>query len=205
MPLRDFEVASPSRCDYPVGLSSATPGQPPAFALPRTHWHPSWQAAALHQRQPLQALAFWLQLEGSLTRALTLRCRQRFDVDVVREAFTRPSLEESRRLGLPERQLAWIREVRLCGDGQPWVLARTVMPAATLRGSGRRLRHLGRRPLGSYLFATRQWQRSGFETGLCHASGQHQPRVARRSCFHGPQGAILVSEYFLPGLTRSAE
>ena len=60
--------------------------------------------------------------------------------------------DEARALGLRLGAWAWIREVQLLGDGQPWVFARTLIPADTLRGRGRRLTRLGTRPLGEVLF-----------------------------------------------------
>jgi len=113
-----------------------------------------------------------------------------------------PTLEEARRLGLAPRQRAWIREVRLCGDGQPWVLARTIIPLACLEGKGRRLRNLGNKPLGAYLFSRPEWLRGPLETGLCQNSDDQQPQLARRSLFHRGNDALMVGEYLLPTLYR---
>lgn len=170
------------------------------IVIPATAWFQSLVAARLNSDLPLGALHFWLQLEGSLTRALQLRCRSSFHVEISAEGFGTPTLEEARTLAIPPRQLAWVREVRLCGDGEPWVLARTVIPRATLTGRGRRLRHLGRTPLGAYLFSQSQWRRGPFEVGICRRQHPRQPEIARRSTFSGEQGALLVGEYFLPAL-----
>ncbi|MEX0604599.1 MAG: chorismate lyase [Marinobacter sp.] len=170
-------------------------------AIPPTTWYPTLAAAALIRPLPKDRARYWLTLEGSLTRALQLRCRVRFHVDVLHEGFALPTLEEARTLGIPTRQNAWIREVQLCGDDQPWVMARTVIPRHTLAGKGRRLRYLGRKPLGAYLFSRPEWQRGPFQTGLCDCdeSGD-QPMVARRSRFHSGNAALLVGEYFLPAV-----
>lgn len=168
--------------------------------IPATKWYQSLAAAGLHCAQVHGPLRGWLTVEGSLTRALQLRCRKSFHVEVIREGFARPTLEEARTLRIPPRQTAWIREVRLCGDGEPWVLARTIIPRATLKGRGRRLRHLGRKPLGAYLFSSPDWRRGAFETGVCLATSDQQPQVARRSRFHSGNRALLVGEYFLPAL-----
>lgn len=169
-----------------------------ALAIPPTDWYRSLAAAALRDNTVRGPARFWLQAEGSLTRELQLRCTHSFHVDVIREGFSRPSREEALSLNLPERQLAWIREVHLCCDGEPWVLARTIIPLATLQGTGRRLRHLGRRPLGAWLFSNPNWQRGDFETGICQPRHPAQPPVARRSRFHNGDKALLVGEYFLP-------
>lgn len=171
--------------------------------IPSTDWYPSLTAASLHSCRPDDQARFWLQVEGSLTRALQLQCAFRFHVDVLREGYARPSREEALTLGVPFRQVVWVREVRLCGDGQPWVLARTVIPRQTLAGKARRLRHLGTRPLGAFLFSQPEWQRGDFQIGLCEVrSPGREPAVARRSRFHCGEHALLVGEYFLPALLQ---
>lgn len=186
MPLRDFD-----RC---VHEGDST------IQIPSTDWYRSVPAAALRNPNIHGELSHWLTLEGSLTRALQLRCRESFHVDILREGFARPTLEEALTLGIPVRQKAWIREVCLNGDDTPWVLARTIIPLVTLSGRGRRLCNLGRRPLGAYLFSDPRWQRGPFETGLCHRINRHQPVAARRSRFFSDHHALLVGEYFLPTL-----
>ena len=171
-----------------------------AISTPATDWYRSFSAAALKNPAIHGPLSHWLTLEGSLTRALQLRCREHFHVDILQEGFARPTVEEAHTLGIPVRQNAWIREVCLNGDNTPWVLARTIIPLATLSGRGRRLRNLGRRPLGAYLFSDPQWQRGPFETGLCHRANRRQPMAARRSRFFSGHHTLLVGEYFLPTL-----
>lgn len=168
------------------------------ISIPETRWYQSFAAAGLHDPAIHGELSHWLRLQGSLTRALQLRCQRSLRVEILSEGFARPSQEESRTLGLPTRHRAWIREVCLLGDDTPWVLARTVIPMATLSGRGRRLRHLGRQPLGAYLFSNTQWHRGIFETGLCQRKTLDQPRAARRSQFFSGDSSLLVGEYFLP-------
>lgn len=170
------------------------------LTIPATHWYRSLSAAGLYNPEVHGAARYWLQVEGSLTRALQQQCRHRFHVEVCTEGFGVPSAEEARRLGLAARQRAWIREVRLCGDGQPWVLARTIIPQACLEGKGRRLRNLGNKPLGAYLFSSPDWLRGPLETGLCQTTRPQQPQLARRSLFHHGKDALMVGEYLLPTL-----
>lgn len=198
MPSKDFKKDSGKDSNPSDGES--TGAQTKRSDIPATEWFQSLAAASLRSARVHGPLRGWLTLEGSLTRALQLRCRKSFHVEVIREGFARPALEEARTLHIPPRQTAWIREVRLCGDGEPWVLARTIIPRATLKGRGRRLRHLGRKPLGAYLFSSPDWQRGAFETGVCLATSAQQPLVARRSRFHNGKRALLVGEYFLPAL-----
>lgn len=172
----------------------------PGLSIPATDWYPSLAAAGLGEPLAHSALRHWLTLEGSLTRALQLCCTRSFDVRILGESFARPTREEARALHIPPRQYAWVREVCLCGDDQPWVLARTIIPLHTLQGHNRRLRHLGRKPLGAYLFSSPEWQRGPIEVGLCHTRSPDQPRLARRSRFISGHQALLVGEYFLPAL-----
>ena len=180
-----------------------------SLIIPPTDWYRSLAAAGLRNPDVHGPARYWLQVEGSFTRALQNRCASSFHVEVQREGFATPTLEEAKRLNIPLRQLAWIREVRLCGDGEPWVLARTVIPLACLTGEGRRLLHLGSKPLGAYLFSSRGWHRGPLETGLCHYQGRvlsrtRAPEIARRSLFSNKNSALLVGEYLLPLLYRQS-
>ncbi len=166
--------------------------------IPATDWYQSFAAAGLRDPAIHGDLAYWLKLKGSLTRALQLRCQRDFRVEILSEGFTRPNREEAQTLNLTPRHYAWVREVCLWGDDTPWVLARTIIPMSTLTGRGRRLRHLGRQPLGAYLFSNSEWQRGFFETGLCQRETTDQPRAARRSQFFSGDRSLLVGEYFLP-------
>lgn len=135
---------------------------------------------------------------GSLTRLLRSLCRESFSVQVLSEATEVPTRDEALALDQDPRRRAWVREVILCGDGRPWVRARTVIPLGTLKGPGRSLKQLGNRPLGTALFGNRPWYRTRFifgfnqvEQGLC---------PARRSLFRRCGHSLLVTETFLPAL-----
>jgi chorismate--pyruvate lyase len=174
------------------------------LSIPAAHWYRSLAAAGLHNPEVHGPARYWLQVEGSFTRALQRRCRRRFHVDVRYQGFDFPTPEEARRLRQPPRRYAWIREVRLCGDGEPWVLARTVIPLGCLEGPNRVLLNLGSRPLGAYLFSDPLWHRGPLETGVCRLESPAHPRLARRSLFHNGADALLVSEYLLPTLYQSS-
>ncbi|QSP95282.1 chorismate lyase [Marinobacter salinisoli] len=193
MPSKDF--------DHPTNLSAADRPQTDLI-IPATDWYDSLAAAGLRNPDVHGPARHWLQVEGSFTRALQSQCARSFHVEVQHEGFAVPTLEEARHLNIPSRQRAWIREVRLCGDGTPWVLARTVIPLSCLAGRGRRLRHLGNRPLGAYLFSSPDWQRGPLETGLCSRIAPGQPEIARRSVFRHNDRKLLVGEYLLPVLYR---
>jgi chorismate--pyruvate lyase len=161
-----------------------------------------------------RALHGWLLDPSSLTRRMERCCPLDFRVQPLCQCWQRPLPDECRMLAMDLRQLALVREVHLlCGD-QPWVFARTVIPRGTLAGKHRRLARLGTRPLGALLFSDRRLQRGqvaiaraspgrlpfGAALGLLEA-GQEE-LWARRSLFLLDAQPLLVSELFLPAITR---
>lgn len=137
---------------------------------------------------------------GSLTRLLRGFTREGFGVEVLGEGMARPQASEALALGVSPRQRAWIREVHLCGDGRPWVRARTVIPVSALHGPARALRQLGNRPLGTALFGARPWQRKDFQCGAIPIRTGQETMLARRSRFRREACTLLVTECFLPQL-----
>ena len=89
----------------------------------------------------------WLTDHGSLTQLLKQASNGGFSVRVAWQGFGRPGPMEAVALGLKPRQQALIREVYLCGNGEPWVYARTVIPVSTLVGRHRTLKLIGTRSL----------------------------------------------------------
>lgn len=176
------------------------------------HWH---APSRLFLRDVPAGLSVWLLDAGSLTRRLRQACSGRFRVRVLDQRWTRPSRDEARVLGLRWDARAWTREVQLLCDDQPWVFARTLIPATTLRGRGRRLTALGTKPLGAVLFADPDVWRGPVEIARI-AAGQRLHRRAfaglaeppeaiwgRRSVFRIDGDPLLVSEIFLPALPLS--
>ncbi|HCB12077.1 MAG TPA: chorismate lyase [Gammaproteobacteria bacterium] len=177
---------------------------------------PHWHSHRLRSAQSLPAeLAQWLFDPGSLTRRLRQCCPDRFQVRVLWQGWSRPSRDEARTLCLRLDARTWTREVQLvCGD-QAWVFARTLIPAATLRGRGRRLTQLGSRPLGEVLFSDPGVQRSPVEIARiiagqrlhqCAFAGFAEPPETiwgRRSVFRIDGQPLLVCEIFLPDLPVS--
>lgn len=174
---------------------------------------PIWTRCPSLLRRNLPAdLADWLLNSGSLTRRLRQQCRSHFQVRILGQGWSRPIADESRVLGLRLGAWAWIREVQLLGDHQPWVFARTLIPADTLRGRGRRLTRLGSRPLGEVLFADPGVRRGPVEIARIAAGHRlHQRAFAdcpeppdllwgRRSLFWIAERPLLVCEIFLPDL-----
>ncbi|SJM93060.1 chorismate--pyruvate lyase family protein [Crenothrix polyspora] len=150
----------------------------------------------------------WVYETGSLTQ----RLRQRYGASVaVRMLFHRwatPSLSERRLLAVPEHRYALVREVMLHANGKPLLLARTIIPEATLKGAHRNLSHLGTRPLGEVIFSYPKLERLAMEVTLIPATswspsaidlaGINQSIWGRRTVYAVAGRAMLVSEFFLP-------
>lgn len=149
----------------------------------------------------------WLLDPGSLTARLMARAHGNFRVRVTRLAWGRPTLAEATELAMPRSEWALIREVVLEGGGEPWVVARSVIPRTTLAGPNRRLRRLGSRPLGAFLFRDPTLRRRAVHIvmlenkGFISTVGAHTV-WGRRSTFILRGRPLLVAEYFLPTLVR---
>jgi len=184
-----------------------------------THLAPSrnaplrWRShPRLFRRDAPAGLVDWLLDSGSLTRRLRQVCPGQFRVRVLWQGWNRPSFDEARVLGLRLEAWAWTREVQLLCNDQPWVFARTLIPARTLNGRGRRLTQLGTRPLGEVLFADPGIRRgpvaiariiSGQRLHQRAFAGLAEPPDAiwgRRSVFWIADRPLLVCEIFLPAL-----
>ncbi len=174
-----------------------------------------WQPAQRLRSKIPHPLWNWLLDPGSLTRRLQQACG-RFRVQVYRQAWARPTPDEARALGLRTGERAWVREVHLFCDEQPCVFARTIIPAATLRGGYRRLTRLGNRSLGAVLFAERRLRRGAPEIAVmtrrqrlfaaASACSAAKPDTiwGRRSLFHLRDKPLLLSEIFLHDMSSCA-
>ncbi len=152
----------------------------------------------------------WLRDTGSLTARLKSVCKESFRVRLLRQEWGRPLYSEQRLLGMNMGEIAIVREVELICDGTPWVFARTLIPARSLRGPARRLSMLGEKPLGEVLFADPRMTRG--TTEIARLSKQHRlydvatkgqawkrnEIWGRRTLFHLAGHPLLVNEIFLP-------
>ncbi len=174
---------------------------------------PRWAESARWRRGQLPAaLIDWLLDPGSLTDRLKQACSGCFSVRVLDEGWKRPRLDEARVLNMSNASVGWVRQVQLLCDGEPWVFARTIIPASTLTGEQRKLTHLGNRPLGAFLFADPGMQRGPVElAGICpgeamfaratEALADAPARIwGRRSIFRVGGKPLLVTEVFLPAV-----
>lgn len=166
--------------------------------------------ARLRHRVPAEQL-HWLVDAASLTQRLRRLCPCGFAVRLLAQRWQRPARDERRTLGLRDHEFALVREVHLvCGE-TPWVFARTVIPAGTLRGGLRRFACLGDRPLGELLFSIRGMRRGAIEVTEIRpgyalhrelSGGRDAAAIwGRRSVFTLAGHPLLVGEVFLPSLT----
>jgi chorismate--pyruvate lyase len=172
-----------------------------------TCWKP--ERYFLRSRLPRE-LSGWLLDTASLTLRLQRLCPKKFQVQVLSQAWSVPRIDEARVLGMRQAGLAIIRQVHLLCDGQPWVYARTVIPATSLHGKLQRLAKLGTRPLGGVLFADPGMQRGPVELArICREESVYQAATGhlrqapaeiwgRRAVFRLSGRPLLVSEVFLP-------
>lgn len=139
-------------------------------------------------------------------------CPGEFSVRVLSQYWVRAEIEESRLLQISPRQKVLLRQVQLlCGD-RVCVYARSLIPLKTLKGKHQRLRYLGDRPLGGYLFANPRLRREQqhlasvapkdplFKIALSGSTLHGQQIWGRRSLFMIDHKPLLVSEFFLPEL-----
>lgn len=139
----------------------------------------------------------WLLDEGSLTARLIEASGNRFAVRVLGQYWARPLPQERRALGMRAHEVALVREVALACAGEPWVCARSILPARSLRGELHHLRRFGARSLGAKLFAQPGLHREGFEVARMVLPDTTR-LWARRSVFHLRGKPLLVQEVFLP-------
>ncbi|MFB1035696.1 MAG: chorismate lyase, partial [Sinobacterium sp.] len=129
-----------------------------------------------------------------------------FSVQVHSQGWNTAYLDECRALDINSRHLAQVRETLLLCNGVPWVFARSVIPASSLKGHARQLLRLNNRSLGSWLFNDSTMTRAPFELATIEASNtvvpenlQRQQRLwGRRSKFTVRGQPLLVAEIFLP-------
>lgn len=137
----------------------------------------------------------WLFDDGSLTARLSALQPGAFNVCVVQEYTGRATPVEQHELALRPHQSVWVREVILRLNDTPLVYARTAVPLASLCGNESRLRHLGNRSLGSYLFRQPSLRRTPLKVSHCRANDLGL-QWARRSVFTLQGKPLLVTEAF---------
>jgi chorismate--pyruvate lyase len=142
----------------------------------------------------------WLLAQGSLTQQLRSFAGGQFKVLPLHESLQHPKADEIKQLRIKRSQRVWVREVLLYGnDKSPWVHARSVMPLPTLRGSGRRLKLLKNRSLGSVLFERGGVQRvPKYQQRKSRELSKLTEGWTRRTTYVWHNKVLLVQETFLP-------
>lgn len=156
----------------------------------------------------------WLKDDGSLTKRLISHCSGQFSVSVRQQQTKKPFNSERQILAMQNAKVAFIREVELRCNNQPWVFARTLIPMSSLSGAARRLAYLGNKPLGALLFANPSTKRGLVQIArllprhslfsIAVENLKHKPDElwARRTLFWYEKKPLLVNEVFLPGIDR---
>lgn len=153
-----------------------------------------------HDWQPLEKIAakvpahylYWLNLPGSLTKALKTRSDD-FNVEVISESFINDSLQFN---GFEQAtSQRWFSRMVLLKSGQiTWVAAHTLVPQSSLNGGLNQLTELNNKPLGELLFSSSEVIKDHQQ--IC----QTNSGWGRRARYQLHQQPLLVSEYFLPEL-----
>ena len=196
----------PACDDFSLGFSYL-----PIIPPPRRELRWSTQLPSPLQLKP--GLKTWLLDAGSLTAKLLKLSHGKFRVQVLQQVHLRASRSEALALGIGLDTCCLVREVILCGNDEPWVFARSVLPLTSLIGPLRHLRKQGNRPLGAFLFSQPQLKRSPIALSFINRHHAYVPDEylcnasvwGRRSIFSVNNKPMLVSEVFLPEFPGSKE
>ena len=164
---------------------------------------PIWLEQSHLPALPDEQTLDWLFDQGSLTRRLTALSDGAFSVLPLFEGWQVLREDECAALDLVAGSQGWVREVYLCGHGEPWVYARSVAAKSALEDGGLNMDALGTRSLGELLFCDQAFKRGALQ--VCHyprvwlpAADRAADLWGRRSRFDRGALSILVAEVFLP-------
>jgi chorismate--pyruvate lyase len=170
---------------------------------------PLWQENRQGLRHKIpENVQSWIYESDSLTQRLRNYYGAGVAVNVLLQCWKTPFLSERRLLKLPEHQYSLIREVLLHVNGKPLILARTIIPATTVKTAKSNLSKLGSRPLGEIIFSYPKLERVAMDITLMTSSiwtpsalvaaSIKQPIWGRRTVYAIAHQQMLVSEFFLP-------
>jgi len=161
----------------------------------------------------------WLSDTGSLTQKIEQAIGQKLEVQVLRDCRQNLNSDESRYFHLRTKRCR-IREVLLCMNGMPLVMARSVIPTLSSSGSNQSVLRLGSKPLGAILFSkTRKRSQKEFLREISRLSKRSSlwrqsqkrftalpsPLWARRTLYLLKGKPLLVCEVFLPELLKYSD
>ncbi|MDD5276001.1 MAG: chorismate lyase [Methylovulum sp.] len=170
---------------------------------------PVWHENRLGTRHKLPAaVQSWAYESGSLTQRLRNIYGRSVAVSVLLQQWRTPFLSEQKLLKQPAARYCLIREVMLHADGKPLILARTIIPAETIKVAHSNLSQLGTRPLGEVIFSYPKLERVEMDVALVKPClwtsatfekiSINQPIWGRRTVYGIRHKHMLVSEFFLP-------
>lgn len=158
----------------------------------------------------------WLSDTGSLTQKIEKAIGQKLEVQVLRDYPQSLNSDESRYFHFRIRRCR-VREVFLCANNVPLVIAHSVIPTLSASGSNHAILRLGKKPLGAVLFAKtrkhskpkppRDIARLDKSSALWKKCARYYPGLtsplwARRTLYSLKSRPILVNEIFLPELLQ---
>jgi len=169
---------------------------------------PAWRENRIGTRHQLpETVQSWTFESGSLTQRLRAVYGDAVAVKVLFQQWRVPFLTERCLLKLPEHRVCLSREVLLHADGKPLILARTIIPATTIKIASS-LARLGTRPLGEVIFSYPKLERIAMDVTLINpaywttsaltTADIEQPLWGRRTVYAIKHQQMLVSEFFLP-------
>ncbi len=146
---------------------------------------------------------------GSLIKYLEYSSSNKISLRIEAQSWKKPHPDESRLLAIRISGYSLIREIFLSCNNQPWVYARTIIPARTLLGA-KKLAYWGKQPLGNYLFSNKLIYRGNIEiAGVKTSNIPYEPIYnlvidednllwGRRSIFYIRNKPLLLIEFLLP-------
>lgn len=141
----------------------------------------------------------WLYAEGSLTQQLTEFAGGVFKVVPTQEHFQRLTFIDSQWMQMPYQHTAWVRESLLYGcDADAWVKAKSIFPILSLQKRVRLFQHIGRQPIGRFLFQRTQ---PACERRVLFL----EDGWTRQSCYIWHGCKFIVQETFLPTFEQFIE
>lgn len=172
----------------------------------------------MHAKQLARPMELsWLLEKGSLTTRLLAVSQHELSVIPYHEGWVSVHNDVVIALKLKSHKKVWERLAILYGKQHPWVIAQTLVPDSTLRGSWRKILSLGNQSLGQLIFSGRKLvlaQRyiARVPNGIIIRNLKRQnvectiPKTgycwARRSVYQLSSGPLMVAELFLPSLTE---
>lgn len=156
--------------------------------------------------RPPAAVKAWLEIDGSLTKALRNFTGISVRARLVHNGPRKPQADQRRLLALGAGRQVWLREVWLHAGAAstPCVYAQTLVPLAALRGRLRQITRLGSRPIGTQLFRGKhRVRRQSLQVACLPAHSPFAGLWARRSLLACGQQRILIMEILLPALFPS--